>query len=94
LKEKTGLAYTPRTIRRELIRQDIQHYTALRKPKLTDQLAAKQLTFAKLYIKKPLAYWQRMVFSDESTVARSKKKKQKWVFYRKIRRTPNHIAQH
>src|SRR6266566_643790 len=56
LKEKTGLAYTPRTIRREFIRQGIQHYTVFRRSKLTDQLAAKRLTFVRLYMRKPLVY--------------------------------------
>ncbi len=75
LKEKTGLACILYIIRREFIWQDIQHYTALRRPKLTDQLTVKRLTFARLYMRKPFAYWQRVVFSDESTVARGEKKR-------------------
>lgn len=54
LKKKAGLTCSTETIRRHLIKAGIQHYRALRRPKLTPELAAKRLAFARAYISKDL----------------------------------------
>ena len=54
--EKVRLPCSERTILRELIRLGIQHYKAIRRPKLTELHAEKRLLFARKYINKPLAW--------------------------------------
>lgn len=53
IKEEGGFQCSERTIKRELISLGIQHYTALRRPKLTLEVAKKRLTFALEHRGKP-----------------------------------------
>lgn len=55
LKENTDLGCHPRTIRRHLIREGIQHSKALRRPKLSEETTAKRLVFARLHVRRPLS---------------------------------------
>jgi transposase len=86
--EKVRLPCSERTILRELIRLGIQHYKAIRRPKLTEEHAEKRLQFARKYVDKPLAWWKRVIFSDESTVARGEGERQKWVFCLSVCKLP------
>jgi transposase len=54
LKKECGLSCHFRTITRELQRRGIQHCQALRRPKLTEEVAAKRLAFAEAHIEKPV----------------------------------------
>ena len=58
------------TLNRVLVKEGIQHHRALRRPKLTTELAAKRLTFAQRYLEKPLDWWKNWIFTDETTIAR------------------------
>jgi transposase len=73
------------TLTRFLKKNGIQHTYALRRPKLTPELAQKRLEFARKHINKPETEWQRWIFSDETTIARGQGEKQKWVFCRSVR---------
>lgn len=75
-----GLTCSVRTLSRELVRRGIQHQVALRRPKLSDVHAAKRLAFARLYVRKPLSWWKRLIVSDESTVARGEGERRAWAF--------------
>jgi transposase len=83
--EKCALPCSVSTVTRFLRKEGIQHYRALRRPKLTPDVAAKRLEFARLHVRKPLSWWKRWIFSDEVTIARGEGEKQKWVFCRKVR---------
>ncbi len=85
IKEQSGLACSERTITRELIRLGIQHYKAIRRPKLSDKLAQQRLAFAKELEFKPRSWFQRLVVSDETTIARGEGEREAWVFCRKVR---------
>lgn len=84
LRQSTGLTGCTRTITRELRRLGIQHQCALRRPKLSDKLAAKRLVFAKLHVQKPKSWWRRLIVSDESSIARGDGERQAWVFCQKV----------
>lgn len=87
LELKTACSFTchPVTITRELRRQGIQHYKALRRPKLSEEHAKKRLAFAKEHINKPLSEWKCWIFSDELIIARGQGERTGWVFCRKVR---------
>jgi len=85
IKVEAELDVSERTISRELIRRGIMHSRALRRPKLTEEHAAKRLAFARAYVGKPSSWWRRVVVSDESTVARGQGERQLWVFCRQVR---------
>jgi hypothetical protein len=77
LKEKANLDYSVNTIKRELIRQGIQHFKALNRPKLSEEVAEKRLAFARLHVRKPPSWWRRVIFSDKSIIARGQGGRQK-----------------
>ena len=54
-----------RTITRFLQNKGIQHYVALRRPKLSDIHTQKRLEFALKYVNKPQELWHGIVFSNE-----------------------------
>ena len=82
--KEAGLTYSVRTLTRELIRRGIQYQRALRRLKLSERLAEKRLAFARLYVRKPLSWWKRLIVSDESTIARGDGARQAWVFKPKV----------
>lgn len=49
-----------------------------RAPRLTDSQKAERLAFAKKYVKKPLAFWKKWVFSDEKKYYMFQLKKTQW----------------
>jgi transposase len=80
LLRRAGLSCCTATLTSFLKKEGIQHTKALRRPKLTPAVAEKRLQFARLHIRKPLSWWKRVIFSDETTVARGQGERQKWVF--------------
>ena len=79
-----NLGCSVKTLTRFLKLEGIQHYRALRRPKLTPQHAEKRLQFASQYFNKPSSFWRRWIFSDETTIARGQGEKQEWVFCRQV----------
>lgn len=88
IKTQAGLACHVDTITRWLKSEGIQHTKALRRPKLTQELADKRLAFARRYLTSPEDFWKLWIFSDEVTVARGDGERQKWVFCRRVRPLP------
>lgn len=80
LLSRASLTCVTSTLTRFLRKEGIQHFRALRRPKLTPEVAAKRLAFARLHVQKPLLWWKRVIFSDETTIARGDGKRHKWVF--------------
>jgi transposase-like protein len=83
--QNCSLPVTEETLVKTLKRRGIQHTQALRRPKLSDTIAQKRLEFAHKHLNKPLEYWKRFVFSDETTIARGQGERQAWVFCRAVR---------
>jgi len=81
------------TLNRVLVKEGIQHHRALRRPKLTTELAAKRLTFAQRYLEKPVDWWKNWIFTDETTIARGDGQANKWVFCSKVCPLPPNIIQ-
>lgn len=80
----SGVTCHPRTVSRALIKRGIQHFKAIRRPKLTPEAARKRLEFARQHIGKTSSYWRRWIFADESTVARGDGDRDGWVFCRSV----------
>ena len=81
---EAGLCCCERTLTRWLKNQGIQHLTALRRPKLTEENAQKRLQFARAHILQSQEIWKRWIFSDETSVARGDGERQKWVFCKRV----------
>lgn len=80
LLRQAGLPCCVATLTAFLKKEGIQHVKALRRPKLTPAVALKRLEFARRHVGKPLSWWKRVIFSDETTIARGEGERQKWVF--------------
>ena len=63
---RSAATVTVQTVRNRLHEAGIHNHYARLKPKLTPRQAAKRLEFAKKYITEPLAFWEKVIFSDES----------------------------
>lgn len=87
--QNCSLPVTAETLTKTLKEKGIQHMKALRRPKLSDKIAEKRLAFAEKHLNKPLSYWKRFVFSDETTVARGQGERQGWVFCRAVSLGPS-----
>lgn len=87
--ENCALPVTEQTLVTTLKKRGIQHRQALRRPKLSDTIAQKRLEFAQKHLNKPLEYWKRFVFSDETTVVRGQGERQAWVFCRAVPLIPS-----
>lgn len=68
------------TLKRELIREGIMHRKAVQRPYLTDQHALQRLEFGVEHLNKPLSFWRRILFTDESSVERGSGARNSWVF--------------
>lgn len=82
---QAGLGCSIITLTRFLRKEGIQHFKALQRPKLTPQVAAKRLAFARLHIRKPLSWWRRVIWSDETTVVKGVGGCRGWVFCQSVR---------
>ena len=56
-----------RTVRRTLVRAGLHHARMRRKPRLTSAQRHARLKWAKEYAQKPAAFWDTVIFSDESS---------------------------
>lgn len=59
---------TPQTVRRMLRKAGLKSRVAIRKPALTRVQIANRLKFAKEHVDKPLSFWHRVLWSDESKI--------------------------
>lgn len=75
-----GFECSESTVRRHLIRNGIMHRLAATRPFLTEEHAAERLAWALEHQDKPLEYWRRVLFTDESTIDRGAGPARKWVF--------------
>lgn len=65
--EQRGVYASNTTLRRRLKKNDFQYRTAKKKPALTMIQKRKRVQWAKKYISKSQSFWEKVVFSDEST---------------------------
>lgn len=66
LQEFNGIDVHAETIRRTLRRNNFHARTARRKPFVSEANRKKRLQFAKNYVDKPISFWEKTVFCDES----------------------------
>ena len=59
----------PRTIRNILHHSGLRWYTSMNKPFLTKKMKLKRLDWCKKYATKPLDFWEKVLFSDETMVS-------------------------
>ena len=57
------------TIRRNLLTLKAKSYVRKKKPLITPTMAKKRLAWCKKYKDKDLAYWQKVIFSDETMIS-------------------------
>lgn len=62
----SGICVTPRTIRNYLHKLGYKGRSARKKPYISETNRAKRLQFAYEYINKPLEFWKKVIFTDES----------------------------
>ncbi|SCN95043.1 uncharacterized protein FFB20_09933 [Fusarium fujikuroi] len=79
---RARLRASPKTIRRWLIDEKIQHRLALRRPFLTEEAAQLRKSFADKYRHEDESFWYSWWFSDEVTIDRIDGDYTKWSFYR------------
>ncbi|VTT69774.1 unnamed protein product, partial [Fusarium fujikuroi] len=79
---RARLRASPKTIRRWLIDEKIQHRLALRRPFLTEEAAQLRKSFADKYRHEDESFWYSWWFSDEVTIDRTDGDYTKWSFYR------------
>lgn len=80
LKQDCSLSVSTKTLSRYLVKRGIQHVRAATRPLLNSDAAKRRLIWAKSYIGEPASFWQRVVFSDESSIDRGTNEKQKWAW--------------
>lgn len=83
---EANLRCSERTLERALKAEGIQHTLALRRPKLTPEIAEKRLQFAQRYQNQDINWWRHWVFSDEVSIARGDGERHAWVFCRRVSR--------
>lgn len=66
IKEGLDLDISDRTIRRRLAERDLKSYFAKKRPMISARNKKKRLQFAKDHVNKPLEFWKRVIWSDES----------------------------
>ena len=71
---------SPSTLRRFLKKEGIMHVQAARRPYLTEEAAENRFEWAMQHRDLPLAFWRKVLFTDESTVERSDGQKVSSVF--------------
>lgn len=73
--EQLKLNVSSRTVRRRLKEVDLKSCVARCKPHISKVHKKKRLAFAKKYVNKPLSFWKRVIWSDESKFELLNKKK-------------------
>lgn len=66
VKEKLNLTISERTIRRRIAEHGLKSYFARKRPFISKVNKEKRLRFARTHINKPLEFWKRVIWSDES----------------------------
>lgn len=64
--ENTGLNISDRTVRRRLRGAGFKNSFAQRRPLIRKANKIKRLEFAKKYVNKPISFWKKVIWSDES----------------------------
>lgn len=82
---KARLTCCERTLKRALAREGIYHQPALRRPLLKDHHAKARLIFAQKHLRKPISWWRRVLFTDETTIARGDGERTLYVWCAKVR---------
>lgn len=66
VKQSVNINVSVKTIKRRIKDAGLQSFLKRKKPFISDRNKKKRLAFAKKYINKPLAFWENVVWSDES----------------------------
>ena len=74
--ETLKLNISSRTVRRRLKDVNLKSCLARRKPQINKVHKRKRLAFAKKYVNKPLSFWKKIIWSDESKFELLNKKKE------------------
>lgn len=80
LKLATGLQVDRTTLQCTLRTHGISHWLALKRPKLTPEIARIRLTWAEKHENWTVNQWRKVIWSDEASVARGSGKGREWVF--------------
>ena len=70
-------------MRRRLKDVNLKNCLARRKPQINKVHKRKRLAFAKKYVNKPLSFWEKIIWSDESKFELLNKKKKRTRVWRK-----------
>lgn len=79
---RTSQNVSTRTIRRRLFDAGLKSYTPAKKPRLSPKNVADRVAFCRKYEKWSVSDWEKVLFSDESTIT------QFYSFCRHVRRPP------
>ena len=80
LKMNIGIDLNARTLNATLRAHGISHWLALRRPKLTPEVALLRLKWAKKHKDWIVNQWDNVIWSNEAFVARESDKTSEWVF--------------
>jgi len=80
LKRDTGLDFDRRTLKAALEANGITHWLAKKRPKLTPEIAGIRLKWAKEHLDWTPVQWERVIWSDESSVRRGAGQGKQWSF--------------
>ena len=80
LKQDTGIDLDSRTLKHTLEANGISHWLALKRPKLTAEIALLRLNWAKNHEHWTVEEWRKVIWSDEASVARGSGKGKEWAF--------------
>jgi transposase len=80
LKTNTGIDLDARTLNATLRAHGISHWLALRRPKLTPEVALLRLKWAEKHVDWTVDQWGQVIWSDEASVTRGTGKAREWVF--------------
>lgn len=78
--ESLDLDVSASTVQRKLRTFGLKNYVAKKRPLISIRNRKKRLQFAKQYVNMPTAFWERVIWSDESKfeLRNSKKRKRVW----------------
>lgn len=81
IKENLLLNVSARTVRRRLQEQEFKNKFAVRRPWISKRNRVKRLQFAKKHADNPIAFWKRVLWSDESKfeIFGTKQRSRVWV---------------
>lgn len=63
-----GEPVSPRTVQRHLHKQGLVNSPRIKKPYISEKNRRARLAWAKLHVNKPLSFWKKVLFSDESKI--------------------------